>query len=107
MIRLTLGAIVLAAAALFSEALLPDESGVGVPPAGAGIYLTAEVAIGRVRRTVSATGSLEAVTTVEVSSQLSGQISRLDADFNDQVRVGQALVTLDQRGFEARVAQAE
>ena len=107
MIRLTLGAIVLAATALFSEALLPDESGVGVPPAGAGVYLTTEVATGRVRRTVSATGSLEAVTTVEVSSQLSGQISRLDADFNDAVVAGQALATLDQRGFEARVVQAQ
>jgi HlyD family secretion protein len=107
MIRPTLGAIVLAATALFSAALPREESGVGVPPAGAREYLTAEVATGRIRRTVSATGALQAVTTVEVSSQLSGQISRLDADFNDPVRVGQALATLDQRGFEARVVQAE
>jgi HlyD family secretion protein len=107
MIRPTLGAIALAATTLFGVALPWGERGVGVPTAGAGVYLTAEVATGRIRRTVSATGTLEAVTTVEVSSQLSGQISRLDADFNDQVRVGQALVTLDQRGFEARVAQAE
>ena len=48
-------------------------------------YLTAEVTVGRIRRTISATGSLQAVSTVEVSSQLSGQIARLHADFNDTV----------------------
>ena len=70
-------------------------------------YLTAEVAIGRIRRTISATGSLQAVSTVEVSSQLSGQIVRLHADFNDTVAQGEALAELDQRGFRARVRQAE
>jgi HlyD family secretion protein len=107
MIRLIVGAIVLAATALYGAALPREETDLGISSAGAEEYLTAEVATGHVRRTVSATGALEAVTTVDVSSQLSGQISRLDADFNDPVRVGQALATLDQRGFEARVVQAE
>ena len=66
MIRLTLGAIVLAATTLFGAALPWGERVVGVPSAGAGVYLTAEVATGRIRCTVSATGTLEAVTTVEV-----------------------------------------
>lgn len=70
-------------------------------------YLTAEVAVGRIRRRISATGSLQAVSTVEVSSQLSGQIARLLADFNDTVTIGQPLAELDQRSFRARVVQAE
>src|SRR5262245_52089144 len=107
MIRLIVGAIVLAATALYGGALPREETDIGIPSAGAGEYLTAAVTTGRVRRTVSATGALQAVTTVDVSSQLSGQILLLDADFNDPVRVGQALATLDQRGFEARVVQAE
>ena len=69
-------------------------------------YQTADVAIGQIRRTITATGSLQAVATVEVSSQLSGQIARLDADFNDTVATGQPLAELDQRGFRAHVVQA-
>ena len=67
------------------------------------------VAIGRrhIARTINATGSLQAVSTVEVSSQLSGQIAELAVDFNEAVKGGQPLARLDQRGYRARVAQAE
>ncbi len=70
-------------------------------------YVTAQVALGEIRETIVATGSLQAVSTVLVSSQLSGQIAKLDADFNDSVATGQALAELDQRGFRARLVQAE
>ena len=70
-------------------------------------YLTAPVGRGRIARSITATGSLQAVSTVEVSSQLSGQIAALNADFNDVVKAGQPLADLDQRGYQARVAQAE
>lgn len=70
-------------------------------------YVTQPSAIGVIRRTISATGSLKARQTVDVSSQLSGQIARVLVDFNDTVKEGQVLAELDRRGFEARVAQAE
>ncbi len=81
--------------------------GIAQVPADIEEYLTAEVSIGHIRRTISATGSLQAVSMVEVSSQLSGQIARLHIDFNDTVAKGQPLAELDQREFLARVTQAE
>ena len=56
---------------------------------------------------ISATGVLRAVATVDVGSELSGQVALLHADFNDSVVLGQTLVELDRRGFEARLVQAE
>lgn len=70
-------------------------------------YITAVVERGEIRRTVSATGTLNATLNVEVGSQLSGQIARLLADFNDDVKKGQPLAELDQRSFIARRAEAE
>ncbi|HSF96581.1 MAG TPA: biotin/lipoyl-binding protein, partial [Thermohalobaculum sp.] len=93
-------------AALIGTALLREAPHSAASQAGGG-YLTAEVGLGTIRQSVVATGALQAVTTVEVSSQLSGQIARLAADFNDPVAAGQELAALDRRGFEARVAQAE
>jgi HlyD family secretion protein len=101
---LTLGPILLVAAA--GVALPLAENGRGDRGAGE-TYLTSEVTTAIIRRSVVATGTLQAVTTVEVSSQLSGQIARVWADFNDAVTQDQPLAELDRRGFEARVAQAE
>lgn len=70
-------------------------------------YVTQPSSIGVIRRSISATGALKARSTVDVSSQLSGQIASVGADFNDVVKKGQVLAELDQRGYAARVAQAE
>ena len=56
---------------------------------------------------ISATGSLEAVTTVNVGSQTSGSVQTLYADFNDIVRKGQTLARLDPSLFQTQVEQAE
>lgn len=56
---------------------------------------------------VTASGTVEPVTSVEVSSQLSGQISELFVDFNDPVVEGQPLARLDPRTFQAKVREAE
>jgi HlyD family secretion protein len=56
---------------------------------------------------VSATGTLEAVTTVQVGSQISGTISALHADFNDNVKKGEVLAQLDPTFLKAQVAQAQ
>jgi HlyD family secretion protein len=55
---------------------------------------------------VSATGTLEAVTTVQVGTQVSGTIMELLADFNDQVRRGDVIARLDPSLFETQVEQA-
>lgn len=56
--------------------------------------------------TVGATGTLQAVTTVQVGSQVSGNIAYLGADFNSLVRKGQVLARLDPSLFEAQAQQA-
>ncbi len=70
-------------------------------------FITAEIQKGDISVIVSATGSLEAVTTVQVGSQVSGTISALYVDFNDQVRRGQVLAQLDPTFLKAQVAQAQ
>jgi len=62
---------------------------------------------GDVTQTVTATGSVSAVTTVQVGSQVSGVISRLYADFNSRVRKGQLLAELDPTPFQAQVEQRQ
>lgn len=67
--------------------------------------------LGRVERgpltaAVSATGNLNAVITVQVGSQISGQIKALLADFNSVVRKGQVIARIDPETFEAKVNQA-
>jgi HlyD family secretion protein len=70
-------------------------------------YLTAPVERGDIRTTITATGTLNAVATVEVGSQLSGQVAEVLVDFNDEVKKGQPLARLDPRTFESEVSAAE
>jgi HlyD family secretion protein len=68
-------------------------------------YKTEKVDRGTVTTTVTATGTLSAVTTVQVGSQVSGVISQLYADFNSKVKKGQLLAELDPTPFETQVEQ--
>ena len=68
---------------------------------------TVELSRGSIERSISATGSVQALVTVAVSSQLSGQISELNSDFNSKVAKGASLAVIDPRTFAARVASAE
>ena len=70
-------------------------------------YLTAPVERGNLVTTVTATGTLNAVVTVKVGSQLSGQIKDLLVDFNAEVRHGQPIAELDPETYAARVREAE
>src|SRR6185369_12146943 len=72
---------------------------------GAPKYRLQAVERGDVTATVAATGTLSAVTTVHVGSQVSGIISKLHADFNSQVKKGQLLVELDPTSFQQQVDQ--
>ncbi|MCC7327349.1 MAG: efflux RND transporter periplasmic adaptor subunit [Burkholderiales bacterium] len=67
----------------------------------------ATVERGNVVSVVSASGTLNAVTTVLVGSQISGQIKELLVDFNAQVKKGQLLARIDPETYEIRVRQAE
>ena len=69
-------------------------------------YLTVPVSRGNVRQVVSSTGTLQAVVTVQVGSQVSGTIEKLLADFNTKVNAGQVVAQLNQDKFKAAVDQA-
>ena len=74
--------------------------------AGAAQYMSARVDRGNLRNTVTATGTLQAVTTVQVGSQASGTIAALYADFNSVVKKGQVVAQLDPAVAKAQVDQA-
>jgi len=70
-------------------------------------YRVEKVDRGDVTMTVTATGTLSAVTTVQIGSQVSGVIARLYADFNSPVKKGQLLAELDPTPFQAQVEQRQ
>jgi HlyD family secretion protein len=70
-------------------------------------YLTVKAERGSLRRTVSSTGTLQAVVTVQVGSQVSGRIQELHADFNSVVKKGQMLAVIDPANFEAQRERAQ
>lgn len=88
--------------ALAVAAALVSVRGGSEPPA----YDTALVERGDIVEVVGATGTLEAVTTVQVGSQVSGTVAWLGADFNSEVKRGQVVARLEPSLFDARVAQA-
>src|SRR5262245_3594403 len=69
-------------------------------------FFTARVDKGPLRNVVNATGVVQTVVTVQVGSQVSGQVLELFADFNSVVKRGQLLARLDPRNFEAQVQNA-
>ena len=70
-------------------------------------YLTVPVSRGNLSRTVSSTGLLQAVVTVQVGSQVSGRIKELHADFNSVVKKGQTLAVIDPANFEAQLERSK
>src|SRR2546423_5627518 len=70
-------------------------------------FLTAAVERGPLRNAVNATGVVQTVVTVQVGSQVSGQIEELYADYNSIVKHGQLLAKIDPRNFQAQLENAE
>ncbi len=64
-------------------------------------YRTESLTQGDISKSVSASGSLQALVTVQVGSQISGQITRVLVDFNDFVRKGQVMAVLDPQTYES------
>lgn len=70
------------------------------------VWRTVEVDRGDITTVIAASGKLQALDTVEVGSQVSGQIIELNADFNTQVREGQVLARIDPGTFQSRAVQS-
>ena len=70
-------------------------------------YQTAVAEVGTVVSRVSTSGSLQAVVTVDVGSQVSGRIQELFADFNSPVKKGQRIAKIDPALFQAALVSAE
>lgn len=75
--------------------------------AGANDYITGKAERGNVEVSVSATGTVQAVITVLVGSQVSGTVQWLGADFNSDVKKGQIIARLDPAIFQAQVDNAK
>lgn len=75
--------------------------------ASAVTYTTDNVTRGVLNVTVTATGSVQPTTEVEVSSELSGTLQMVEVDFNDPVQIGQVLARLDDTKFKAQLANAQ
>src|SRR5438034_10321520 len=72
-----------------------------------GVFKTGKVDRGPVEQIVTATGQLSAVVTVQVGSQVSGIILKLNADFNSHVSEGDIIAQIDPTRFKASLEQAQ
>ena len=70
-------------------------------------YTTAKADRGRIAARVTATGTLSALVTVQVGSQVSGRIAEIAVDFNSPVKQGQLLARIDPQLFDAALQQAQ
>src|SRR4029077_8024421 len=81
--------------------------GVARRPSRSADYETVKVERGRIVARVTASGTLSALVTVQVGTQVSGRIQDLYVDFNSPVRKGQVLAKIDPQFFKAAVEQAK
>ncbi len=93
----------LALLAALAGGLLWALRGPDAPPTD---WRTVTVERGPLEAVVSATGTVNPVLSVNVGSQVSGQLAEVSADFNTEVREGQVIARIDPKTFELRVQQA-
>ena len=100
-VKITVWTVILAAAAVGIWLM--------VRPSGSGdiTLQTAPVTRGDIRNSVTATGTVEPVTLVEVGTQVSGIIDRLYVDYNDRVTAGQLIAEMDKVTLESDLEEAE
>jgi HlyD family secretion protein len=70
-------------------------------------FFTSKAELGSIHDTVQATGTINAVTSVQVGSQVSGTISKLYADFNSKVKKGEVIAQIEPSLFQGAVLQAQ
>ena len=68
-------------------------------------YRTATIERGDIRVAISATGTLSAISTVTVGSQISGQVTDVLVDYNSEVKKGEVLARIDPSTYEAQIEQ--
>jgi HlyD family secretion protein len=71
------------------------------------VYETSQVTRGSVKITVTATGTIQAIQTIKVGTQVSGKISRIYADYNSHVKTGELLAELDRKPLENSLTMSE
>lgn len=69
-------------------------------------YLTARAQVGDLKETVTATGTLKGLDSVDVGAQISGKLLKINVDFNDRVKTGQVLAEIDPAQLQSRVEQS-
>ncbi|MBM3265303.1 MAG: efflux RND transporter periplasmic adaptor subunit, partial [candidate division Zixibacteria bacterium] len=94
------GVVVVAAGGLFAALSREEE-------VAASQYRMAKIDRGDITMSVTATGTLKAVQTVQVGSQISGTVAQLYADFNSFVQAGQVVAQIDPTFLQAQVTEAE
>src|SRR5688572_10980202 len=99
--RILLGVLIVAAVGAITVAGVRER-----PPPATEVQLT-KVKRASISRTISGAGRVQAATTVKISSNLSGDLTELNAKQGDQVKVGQVLGRIDRRRFEATVKQTQ
>ncbi|MEO6598697.1 MAG: efflux RND transporter periplasmic adaptor subunit [Polyangiaceae bacterium] len=70
-------------------------------------YLTAQAQVGDLKETVTATGTLKGLDSVDVGSQISGKLTKINVDFNDHVTAGEVLAEIDPAQLQSRVEQSK
>lgn len=91
--------VVVAAAALYY--FTSDKSN------GKVTYKTSEITIGSIQNTISSTGTLNPVSTVEIGTQVSGTIEKVYIDYNDIVKKGQVIAEIDRQPLLSKLAQSK
>ena len=71
-----------------------------------GALISSKVVTDTIKTTISATGSLEPVDQVEVGTQVSGDIAKINVDFNSKVKKGQVIAELDKSKLQSTLKQA-
>ena len=69
-------------------------------------FETVEAAVGDLSVTVTATGTIEALSTVDVGAEVSGRLLKVHVDYNDRVEIGQVLAEIDPEQYQAAVEEA-
>ena len=100
-------AILAIAAALAAAVWFFAVRGSGTAGAGELAIETSGIERRDLQRVVASSGRIAPLVTVEVGSQLSGQIEDINADFNDRVEAGALLARIDSQSFQSRVEEAE
>jgi HlyD family secretion protein len=80
---------------------------IAVAGRGGQSYDTATPSRGDIRQLVASSGTISPLITVQVGSQVSGQVTEVDVDFNSKVRKGQLLAVVDPSTFRSKVQAAE